>query len=342
MDLRATLEEILGLTYCSGAAGSKGSTSWTGRSEKEDYVAFAGFMVYYLHYLGNDGLSTHHATAPVSPRSLDMLLAGYSYASLIVMKLPPIHAIVHRFETGERGTAAAEIIMRARRLAREARQGLEAQTASTNARGRPLAETESTSPASQHTRPSPVIVGGEETDPRERRRSRDTRRSASVVREVPRRIKAHIRRHSDGRHSSNDESVASSLQEPHTKATKASTSPAVSVSYLLISPVLPPLSHTLVSPSSLSALLSTSKGAMEKDTGVGSLQHPTLAVFGSADPLISGSKRLSAWCGKLAAQAPARFQWVAIDGAGHFWRETNVMRELTQSVSDWVKSRAAL
>lgn len=267
-----------------------------------------------------------------------MLLAGYSYGSLILSKILPIPAVIQRFETAERGTAAAEIIMRARRLARAARETRDAQSASTDSRGRQVSATGSTSSASQHTRPSPVVIGGEETDASERRRSRDTRRSASVVREVPRRIKAHIRHYSDGHKSLSDSDTAGKQPSSEASSSVASSLPVVSVSYLLISPVLPPLSHTLVSPSSLASLLSTSKGAMDKDTGIGSLQQPSLVVFGSTDGITS-AKRLKAWCEKLASQSPDNWQWAEIDRAGHFWREENTMRELTRSVSEWVKLR---
>ena len=326
--------EISMLTLSSGASGSKGSTSWTGRPEKDDYMAFAGFMIYYLHYLG---LSVDDTIGQKTSRPFDLLLAGYSYASLIVSKLPPMETIVQRFEAAERGTAAAEIMMRAQRLARETRESAETQRTSTDVRGRQSAMAESTSPTSPRTRPSPVVVGGEETDASERRRSRDTRRSASVVREVPRRIKAHIRHHSDGHRSSKAEIAAPVHTNTQAASPVQSTPPKVSVSYLLVSPVLPPLSHTLVSPSSVSALLSTSKGAFDKDTGVGALQYPSMIVFGSTDGFTS-AKRLKVLCTKLESQASGNLHWAEIDGAGHFWREDNAMRQLTHRVSGWVKA----
>jgi pimeloyl-ACP methyl ester carboxylesterase len=110
---------------------------------------------------------------------------------------------------------------------------------------------------------------------------------------------------------------------------------SVRVMYLLISPVLPPLAHTLVTPASWTGL----KGAVDKSTGVGSTICPTLAVWGSIDSFTS-SRRLKAWAERLSKAGPATFKWTEFEGAGHFWREQGVMKLMTEGVESWVRENA--
>lgn len=111
--------------------------------------------------------------------------------------------------------------------------------------------------------------------------------------------------------------------------------PSVRVMYLLISPVLPPLAHTLVPPASWVGF----KGAVDKGTGVGSMTCPTLAVWGSKDNFTS-SRRLKAWAERLSKAGPATFKWTEFEGAGHFWREHGVMKVMTKKIQDWVTENA--
>lgn len=341
--------------YCRGAAGSKGSTSWTGRPEKEDYASFAGFMVYYLQRLQPkddfkrlstivsartsriDGLEPFTpASETPSPRdssrssSVTLLLSGYSYGFLILSRLPPVPEILGQFEVAPRGTTAAEIILRAYRLAKESRSTLDAKQALPQSRGRRLTPADATKP---RLHVSPVVVGGEETPPQERRHSRETSRGANIVHrgaEVPLRIKNRIRRRSSGVRPGTG---SVSMRSEESIATGTTTPvPSVRVMYLLISPVLPPLAHTLVPPASWTGL----KGAVDKGTGVGSMTCPTLAVWGSKDNFTS-SRRLKAWAERLFKAGPATFKWIDFKSAGHFWREQGVMKLMTKGIEDWVR-----
>jgi pimeloyl-ACP methyl ester carboxylesterase len=111
--------------------------------------------------------------------------------------------------------------------------------------------------------------------------------------------------------------------------------PSVRVLYLLISPVLPPLAHTLVPPVSWTGF----KGAIDKSTGVGSMKYPTLAVWGSIDSFTS-SRRLKAWAERLSKAGPATFKWTEFEGAGHFWREQGVMKLMMEGIKSWVREHA--
>lgn len=165
------------------------------------------------------------------------------------------------------------------------------------------------------SRASPVTVGGEETDPSERRRSRETKHSAEVIREMPHKIKSHIRKHSG----------AQTGERPLTASPMNPGQPVVNVAYLIISPVLVPFSTTLLPPGiSLS----------NQELGLFPASNPTLAVFGSGDTF-SSSKKLRQWAEGLATASSQHFQWEQVDGAGHFWREQGVMGRLQSRVARW-------
>lgn len=312
--------------------------------------------------------------------SLELLLAGYSFASLVLCRLPAVFTILNRFKSAENGTAATEIFLRARTLANQHRKTI----ATRPQRGRRPSSTSPSKPA--HWRnPSHVILGGEESDlaSSRRRHSRgDSRGSCEAIRELPRTIKSrmhrprsgqfHLRTSSDREQEQQHNTISSEPQKQlHQQQLQQQRQP-ISIRYLLISPVLIPLSTTLVPPgipfiSATATATATAGGGStsleteEKSTaaGVFSLQYPTLIAFGSSDTFTS-SKKLCQWAERLAkdsaavattaaatnttttatATAPhpvdAKVEWTQIDGAGHFWREGGVMRELQGNIREWV------
>lgn len=311
--------------------------------------------------------------------SLELLLAGYSFASLVLCRLPAVFTILSRFKSAENGTAATEIFLRARTLATQHRKTI----ATRLQRGRRPSSTSPSKPA--HWRnPSHVILGGEESDlaSSRRRHSRgDSRGSCEAIRELPRTIKSrmhrprsgqfHLRTSSDREQEQQHNTISSEPQKQlHQQQLQQQRQP-ISIRYLLISPVLIPLSTTLVPPGipfiSATATATATEGGgggggtsletEEKSTaaGVFSLQYPTLIAFGSSDTFTS-SKKLCQWAERLAkdsaavaaatattnttATAPhpvdAKVEWTQIDGAGHFWREGGVMRELQGNIREWV------
>lgn len=309
--------------------------------------------------------------------SLELLLAGYSFASLVLCRLPAVFTILNRFKSAENGTAATEIFLRARTLATQHRKTI----ATRLQRGRRPSSTSPSKPAHWRNQ-SHVILGGEESDlaSSRRRHSRgDSRGSCEAIRELPRTIKSHMHRPRSGqfhlRTSSDREqeqqhnTVSSEPQKQlHQQQLQQQRQP-ISIRYLLISPVLIPLSTTLVPPGIpfISATATTTTTATagggggstsleteEKSTaaGVFSLQYPTLIAFGSSDTFTS-SKKLCQWAERLAKDSAAvaaatnttattphpvdaKVEWTQIDGAGHFWREGGVMRELQGNIREWV------
>lgn len=317
-------------------------------------------MMYYLRHLDANRQNDTSTTVPpmrtqqgkdstkasvvpnstVERNALHVLLGGYSYGSLILAHLPPPQLIIKRFQEAALGTAAAEIILRARTLAKQTLQTAQEAQSPTKSRGRTLKPDDSATSPTQHAKASPVTVGGEETDPSDRRRSRDSRRSVDIVRksvEMPQRIKARIRRHSD-----RSRQITTPEKEPRAAPTSNERdyeAPDVRVCYLVISPVVLPFTNTLCPPGPLVPTLGARRKASNTGAGTTFLQRPTLALFGSSDSFTSG-RRLCGWAEKQAqASAASGFTWKQIDGAGHFWREEGVMQALQDRITDWVASR---
>ena len=118
-------------------------------------------------------------------------------------------------------------------------------------------------------------------------------------------------------------------------------SPEIKTSYLLISPLLPPISFLLnPSLSSFSSLssLSSNLPSFSRFTTLTSprtfLDNPTLAIFGSEDGFTS-SRKLVGWARKMQAASQGGFGWREVDGAGHFWRERGAEEALKRAVVRW-------
>jgi alpha/beta superfamily hydrolase len=256
-------------------------------------------------------------------RAIDLLLGGYSFGSLILVRLPSLTNIINTFEAAEHGTSAAETFLRARALARQTQRSIqESHHASTPRRSRKYTA------SSSYSRSSPITVGGEETHPSERRRSKDShRRSISSVRELPHRIKSHVRRHSGSsqhqRSASGDFNASSSPR----------SAPQVTVRYLLVSPVLFPLSTILLPP----GLALPKSHSTAVDAGVLSLKNPTFLAFGDSDTFTSG-KKLRQWAERLASESKGSWKWTQVDCAGHFWREDGAAARLESELAEWLQS----
>lgn len=342
-------------------------------------MSFIGFLVYYLHYLegpesvhtpsnlpsntmaisnqstfasqdtGGSNIDSALAANSVQPSVTDLetgfdkhimlLLGGYSYGSLILSNLPPVLGILERFQTRAPGTAAAEIKLRARTLARQTLTTLRGSHNPYTPHGTPTRPkgTRHTSGSETRVRAALITMGGEETDPNERRGSREAGRSFEIVRsssETPRRLKLHLR----GRSSRSERSSESMAVPSHDRTTSDADLPAVKTTYLLISPLLPPIS-TLLCISQLSGSISNifHVRTLSEDGELESfMQSPTLAVFGSSDDFTS-SRKLCAWAQKLSKDPRTNFQWKQIDRAAHFWRERGAMPALTTRIRAWVQ-----
>ena len=97
-----------------GAGVSQGSTSWTGKPEIGDYEGILGGLVAFadsLHAIeggekegdgesGNvDGNTREKLSGEFNRRRIKVLMAGYSYGSLITSHLPPMEEMVRKIDS---------------------------------------------------------------------------------------------------------------------------------------------------------------------------------------------------------------------------------------------------
>ncbi|KAI9762795.1 MAG: hypothetical protein M4579_000147 [Chaenotheca gracillima] len=332
---------VVGTFNFRGAGYSKGRTSWTAKAEVADYVSFAAFFVHYLHHLeppsgrnrpqpfcsASDGTLTTipSSVVPLSPSAegdeklkISLIIGGYSYGALIAMNLPPIQALLAQFVGVEEGSSEAEIVLRAERLAsqwnREAQAGIE------SGRGRSIGHLATRSVS------NPVIVGGEESQPgvrhpsRESRRSMDSvRKSLDVIRSSPSQRRQASRRDS-------------SRQGVEILGNAVPSAP--DVSYLLVSPLLPPISAfaTFFSDPSRVWGLSVKTSAVKARDKLAI--HPTAVIWGTKD-IFTSHKKLRKWAEDLAGQPLSKFRFLEILDAGHFFHEEGVEDQLKRYVRSW-------
>lgn len=299
-------------------------------------MTIAGFLIYHLYYLDE---STDSGREPKTKdhHRLHLLLGGYSYGSLVVARLPPITNITDYFQLASLGTTRAEIIMRARTLAKQTLQSVRESQNSSKRRGKGLRLGDTaTSLTAPHSRSSLVIMGGEETEPSERRRSRDSHNSADFVRksfEMPTRAMHHIR---SGSEKSNLAKEFPGQENRISSDGGVSNAPRVDVSYLLVSPVLLPFSTQLLPPGPLMPPFGLNRREPDGNPGALFRQKPTLAVFGMKDGFTS-SRRLRTWAEKVEKESTnSSFVWKQIEGAGHFWREQGAMKALQDQLISWI------
>ena len=101
--------------------------------------------------------------------------------------------------------------------------------------------------------------------------------------------------------------------------------PGVGFSYLLISPLLWPLS----------AALTLQMRPFDPDKARGG--HKTLAIFGGQDGFTS-AQRLEKWARRCGSKEYSRsFTYQLIEEAGHIWREQGVAGELQQAIQNWLR-----
>lgn len=115
---------------------------------------------------------------------------------------------------------------------------------------------------------------------------------------------------------------------------------AVSISYLLVSPLLPPISQLLTVFSTLSLNIGAETSAQGKHIPCPKpadqlCSHRTLAIYGNQDTFTS-AKKLRRWSDEMARGPCSTFQYREVDGAGHFWREDGVEEQARNVLRDWL------
>lgn len=233
------------------------------------------------------------------------------------MQLPPIEVINERFAHVSQGTTEAEIRLRASSLAAQWNKG--AQLYYEMHRGESLK-----TPNVHENCPSPrsLAMGGYESEPGSTRPSHESRRSLDAFRRSLERSHIHLGRRISG------DVPNMAVTPPHLAPTQL-VPPRIC--YLLVSPLLPPISK-------LAMLFSThaksDSGGNEVNTKLTS--HHTLAIYGDKD-VFTSRKKLRVWAVTLWRRHSSLFRFHEVVGAGHFWHQHDDEAKMGRFVRDWIQ-----
>ncbi|RDW81387.1 uncharacterized protein DSM5745_04944 [Aspergillus mulundensis] len=113
------------------------------------------------------------------------------------------------------------------------------------------------------------------------------------------------------------------------------------ISYLLVSPLLPPINLLLTLFLDLSLEVHTQASGQRRQIPCPKptdqlRAHETLAIYGDEDTFTSVSK-LRKWSGELSGVSQSQFQSKEIEGAGHFWREDGVEQQARRALRLWLR-----
>ncbi|KAL2797862.1 Alpha/Beta hydrolase protein [Aspergillus keveii] len=115
------------------------------------------------------------------------------------------------------------------------------------------------------------------------------------------------------------------------------------ISYLLISPLLPPINLLLTLFLDLSLEVDTQASGQRRQIPCPKpsdqlCAHRTLAIYGDEDTFTSVSK-LRKWSDEQKRTPQSRFVSTEIEGAGHFWREDGVEAEARHALREWLRQQ---
>ncbi|KAJ8070131.1 hypothetical protein OCU04_000523 [Sclerotinia nivalis] len=389
---------VVGTFNFRGAGSSKGHTSWSSLPEQKDYISFIGFIVTYLHHLTvpysssppsftqsdpqlqdlapiqshgplettNDSSSGKLTSAGPSLGGFEaqpiLLLAGYSYGTLITINLDPsLLAILAPFQQPVSGSPYADIRSRARFLATQQNEVIETTysllRAGSHRRGRSLQLGEQMINHKTRLSSSGVRMGGDEDI---RRASHDmhgsgVRRSFSVdaplkVRKSVDRIKSIVHHGSPKRGWSYTSTPRSQDTESnvensdgHTHDRKVNSAGClgndIKLAYLLVSP-LPPdgMINNLASIGSFRPNFLFGKQSHKMEPDIKFTIDPTLVLYGTGDLFVQ-VKTFERWTEKLSSICKGRepgsaitFRYEEIANGEHFWRNSTAARELKENI----------
>ncbi|KAK6512507.1 hypothetical protein TWF481_001391 [Arthrobotrys musiformis] len=268
--------------FC-GAGNSKGKTSWTGTREKEEFAVVTGFLVRYVECIDPHTFTIPAATAGPAEgevrekQPIKVLLAGYSYGSLIASRTPPASHVLKSLDV--------DILAYATRTAYE--------WAST-----------------------------------EKRRSFAMTRGAAAGRSV----------WADCDDQDEQEGEQSGSRDVSAKVNYTVQS-ATESSWLLVSPLLPPVSMFLNIPNPLSWFHPANKNKEGEEEEEVEDERDVLAVYGT-DDMFTGVGKYRTWVNGKVERSGGRFKGVEVDGASHFWaQEEEWTVKLKEAVSGWIDEK---
>jgi hypothetical protein len=237
------------------------------------------------------------------------------------------------FHQVQEGSAEAEIKHRAEQLGRDLVGYLEMHKVGVSGRDRSDSRTQM-SPSSPSRG---LLMGGYEFETANRRVSRETSRR-SLDAEKIRRSVDRTRQRMIARTKS-DQSIRAA---PLPARTQGAGMVAPDIAYLLVSPILPPISGFTTmfgKPTFERRDMQTQKVTVKDSTSKDEKfeQHPTCVIYGTKDGFTS-SQKVKKWAGGLREKAGASFQSSEVEGAGHFWTEEGAPQHLQTSIGRWISS----
>ena len=240
-------------------------------------------MAYYLH-----GLETQ---LPVEENSkgpsvtVNILLGGYSYGSMIVSHLPTIEEVLNLFANSLPASWTSQVRSKALEL------------------------------------------------------STTWNKKFTITRQLP------ILSSSDPNLPSTT-TIADDAQEARIDSTHrgmANDIPIPNISYLLVSPILPPVSMFVTMFSRMPFISGQNSGISIEGTHVPSPKpeeqlcaYPTLVIFGDKD-MFTPTTKIRKWVEDLSEAPQSKFQSREIIGAGHFWVEHNVESQMRYALRQWLR-----
>jgi pimeloyl-ACP methyl ester carboxylesterase len=235
-----------------------------------------------------------------------LLLGGYSYGAMVTAQLPPLPAILAPFAVAPMDSDTAQIRIRAETLAAQQRDLL------------------------SHASHRGLRVG----DGGSPKRSHDGRRSFSLddaeqmlkrgAHDLLAKTHHHHHHHASSRRSRSEARSAAPPPAP-AQASPTLSPPADFVhprpAYLLVSPLQGIINH----------LATMSRSPSDPAAEAKLRQNPTLAVYGDKDVFVPVG-RLRSWTTNMEAAQDSCFRGRLVDGAGHFWVEEGVLREMKDRI----------
>jgi hypothetical protein len=114
------------------------------------------------------------------------------------------------------------------------------------------------------------------------------------------------------------------------------------ISYLLVSPILPPVSMFVTMFSRISFFSGTSSGLSLQGTHMSTpppdeqlLRHSTFIVYGTNDKFTPRMK-IRRWVDNLCSASGSNVDSREIDGAGHFWVERDTALQMRWALREWL------
>lgn len=256
-----------------------------------------------------------------------LILAGYSYGSMIASHLPSIDRVMELFKRTTKVSAEREIQLRACYLSSQTMKGVKSsQDLKHDRAGVRVPAPHSNLGSSNFV--SSVSVGGFESEAAEQRIDRESSRSWDVRKSLDRvRDKIHSR----------PQGLVNSIVDGDDAVQAGLDCNLITpqICYLLISPLLSPVSTlaTFFSPLSFEGRV-LKKNMLQHDTAHPLVQCPSLAVYGTKD-LFTSIRKLRRWAQELGQISSSTFQSREVDGAGHFWYEAGVLEEMEKHIREW-------